>query len=121
MQIIERSLPKKQIVKKEPSVIVKEESEKTYKLWQSLATKSIPKHHRNFTALMKKRQVDAKRFSDSCQREVLCPFILLAFTVQCSCALVYSLNVCLKYPGKAQSKQVTETDEVCCNTYKEVG
>jgi len=69
-EIIERSLPKKQIVKKEPSVIVKEESEKTYKLWQSLATKSIPKHHRNFTALMKKRQVDAKRFSDSCQREV---------------------------------------------------
>lgn len=77
MQIIERSLPKKQIVKKEPSVIVKEESEKTYKLWQSLATKSIPKHHRNFTALMKKRQVDAKRFSDSCQREVLHPCILL--------------------------------------------
>ncbi|WVZ56940.1 hypothetical protein U9M48_007401 [Paspalum notatum var. saurae] len=69
-EIIERSLPKKQIVKKEPSVIVKEESEKTYKLWQSLATKSIPKHHRNFNALLKKRQVDAKRFSDSCQREV---------------------------------------------------
>ncbi|PWZ05304.1 DNA helicase INO80 [Zea mays] len=69
-EIIERSLPKKQIVKKEPSVIMKEESEKTYKLWQSLATKSIPKHHKNFTALIKKRQVDAKRFSDSCQREV---------------------------------------------------
>ncbi|RLN41204.1 DNA helicase INO80 [Panicum miliaceum] len=69
-EIIERSLPKKQIIKKEPSVIVKEEAEKTYKLWQSLATKSIPKHHRNFNALVKKRQVDAKRFSDSCQREV---------------------------------------------------
>ncbi|KAG2540726.1 hypothetical protein PVAP13_9NG592600 [Panicum virgatum] len=69
-EIIERSLPKKQIIKKEPSVIVKEEAEKTYRLWQSLATKSIPKHHRNFNALVKKRQVDAKRFSDSCQREV---------------------------------------------------
>nr|CAB3500805.1 unnamed protein product [Digitaria exilis] len=69
-EIIERSLPKKQIIKKEPSVIVKEESEKTYKLWQALATKSIPKHHRNFNALLRKRQVDAKRFSDSCQREV---------------------------------------------------
>ncbi|XP_062211289.1 chromatin-remodeling ATPase INO80-like [Phragmites australis] len=69
-EIIERSLPKKQITKKEPSVIMKEESEKAYKLWHSLATKSIPKHHRNFNALRKKRQVDAKRFSDSCQREV---------------------------------------------------
>ncbi|KAG2551868.1 chromatin-remodeling ATPase INO80-like [Panicum virgatum] len=69
-EIIERSLPKKQIIKKEPSVIVKEEAERTYKLWQSLATKSIPKHHRNFNALVKKRQLDAKRFSDSCQREV---------------------------------------------------
>lgn len=104
MQIIERSLPKKQIIKKEPSVIVKEESEKTYKLWQALATKSIPKHHRNFNALLRKRQVDAKRFSDSCQREVLHPFIFLPRIVQISCILVYSLIVaCLKYPGKAQS------------------
>ncbi|CAL4931007.1 unnamed protein product [Urochloa decumbens] len=69
-EIIERSLPKKQIIKKEPSIIMKEEAEKTSKLWQSLATKSIPKHHRYFNGLMKKRQVDAKRFSDSCQREV---------------------------------------------------
>jgi hypothetical protein len=95
MQIIERSLPKKQIVKKEPFVIVKEESEKTYKLWQYLATKSIPKHHRNFTSLMKKRQVDAKRFSDSCQREVLCPFILLPCTVPFSCNLVYIFIECM--------------------------
>lgn len=95
MQIIERSLPKKQIIKKEPSVIVKEEAEKTYKLWQSLATKSIPKHHRNFNALLKKRQVDAKRFSDSCQREVFYPSMLLPCTVKFSCALAYSLVVCM--------------------------
>ena len=93
MQIIERSLPKKQIIKKEPSAIVKEEAERTYKLWQSLATKSIPKHHRNFNALVKKRQLDAKRFSDSCQREVLHPLMLFPCTVQFSCALVYSLVV----------------------------
>lgn len=93
MQIIERSLPKKQIMKKEPSVIVKEESEKTYKLWQALATKSIPKHHRNFNALLRKRQVDAKRFSDSCQREVLHPLSFLPCIVQFSCVLVYSLIV----------------------------
>lgn len=87
MQIIERSLPKKQIMKKEPSVIVKEESEKTYKLWQALATKSIPKHHRNFNALLRKRQVDAKRFSDSCQREVLHPlsFCPVLSIFMCSC------------------------------------
>jgi len=88
MQIIERSLPKKQIIKKEPSVIVKEEAEKTYRLWQSLATKSIPKHHRNFNALVKKRQVDAKRFSDSCQREVL-------HTHACCCHVLYNFRVLL--------------------------
>lgn len=104
MQIIERSLPKKQIVKKEPSVIVKEESEKTYKLWQSLATKSIPKHHRNFTALMKKRQVDAKRFSDSCQREVWHPCILLHCILKISCALVYSLIECMSETSRLSSK-----------------
>ncbi|OEL33194.1 DNA helicase INO80, partial [Dichanthelium oligosanthes] len=70
-EIIERSLPKKQIIKKEPSVIVKEEAEKTYKLWQSLATKSIPKHHRNFYTSLKRRQGDVKRVSESCQREVM--------------------------------------------------
>ncbi|KAL6593915.1 hypothetical protein ACP70R_048816 [Stipagrostis hirtigluma subsp. patula] len=69
-EIIERSLPKKHITKKEPSLVVKEESEKIKKIWYSIATKSIPKHHRNFNALQKKRQIDAKRFSDSCQREV---------------------------------------------------
>lgn len=88
MQIIERSLPKKQTAKKEPSLIVKEESEKINKLWQSLATKSIPRHHRNFNALLKKRQIDAKRFSDSCQREVLHPYNFLPCIIQFSCALV---------------------------------
>ncbi|KAL6902098.1 hypothetical protein ACP4OV_004974 [Aristida adscensionis] len=69
-EIIERSLPKKQVTKKEPSLIVKEESDKMKKIWASIATKSIPRHHRHFYALLKKRQIDAKRFADSCQREV---------------------------------------------------
>ncbi len=78
MQIIERSLPKKQIIRKDPSEIAREESEKTIKLWHAIAVKGIPRHHRNFMALLKKRQVDAKRFSENCQREVLHFSILLA-------------------------------------------
>uniref|UniRef100_A0A0E0K5K8 Chromatin-remodeling ATPase INO80 n=1 Tax=Oryza punctata TaxID=4537 RepID=A0A0E0K5K8_ORYPU len=69
-EIIERSLPKKQIIRKDPSEIAREESEKTIKLWHAIAVKGIPRHHRNFMALLKKRQVDAKRFSENCQREV---------------------------------------------------
>jgi Trk-type K+ transport system membrane component len=91
MQIIERSLPKKQIIKKEPSLIVKEEAEKSNKLWQSLATKSIPRHHRNFYALLKKRQIDAKRFSDSCQREVNL-YIFLSCIIHFSFAFLVMLN-----------------------------
>ncbi|KAG8063353.1 hypothetical protein GUJ93_ZPchr0003g17346 [Zizania palustris] len=69
-EIIERSLPKKQIIRKEPSEIAREESEKTIKLWHAIAVKGIPRHHRNFMALQKKHQADAKRFSENCQREV---------------------------------------------------
>lgn len=68
-EIIERSLPKKQIVKKEHSEIVKEDLASFLKRWHIIA-RNIPKHHRNFTALLKKRQMDAKRFSENCQREV---------------------------------------------------
>ncbi|KAL5210687.1 hypothetical protein ABZP36_006310 [Zizania latifolia] len=69
-EIIERSLPKKQIIRKESSEIAREVSEKTSKLWHAIAVKGIPRYHRNFMALHKKRQVDAKRFSENCQREV---------------------------------------------------
>ncbi|CAM0873203.1 unnamed protein product [Alopecurus aequalis] len=68
-EIIERSLPKKQIVKREHSEIVKEDLASFLKRWQ-IIVRSIPKHHRNFSALLKKRQMDAKRFSENCQREV---------------------------------------------------
>lgn len=68
-EIIERSLPKKQVVKKEHSEIMKEELATFLKRWQNI-TRNIPKHHKNFTALLRKRQMDAKRFSENCQREV---------------------------------------------------
>ncbi|KAM7505400.1 hypothetical protein LguiB_004304 [Lonicera macranthoides] len=69
-EIIERSLPKKQKVQKDPSVIEKEEIEKIGKYWVNIVRKDIPKHHRNFTGFHRKQLIDAKRFSEACQREV---------------------------------------------------
>ncbi|CAD5162823.1 unnamed protein product [Musa acuminata subsp. malaccensis] len=69
-EIIERSLPKKQIVKKDPSEIEKEEIEKIGKVWFNIVRRDIPKHHKIFTNFHKKQLTDAKRFSETCQREV---------------------------------------------------
>ncbi|XP_052173015.1 chromatin-remodeling ATPase INO80 isoform X2 [Diospyros lotus] len=69
-EIIERSLPKKQKVEKDPSMIEKEEMEKIAKFWVNIVRKDIPKHHRNFTNFHKKLTADAKRISETCQREV---------------------------------------------------
>ncbi|KAM7257338.1 hypothetical protein ACFE04_013079 [Oxalis oulophora] len=69
-EIIERSLPKKIKVKKDPAVIEREEMEKIGKVWVNIVRRDIPKHHRIFTTLHRKHQIDAKRFSESCQREV---------------------------------------------------
>ncbi|XP_022925143.1 DNA helicase INO80-like isoform X2 [Cucurbita moschata] len=69
-EIIERSLPKKQNVKKDPSVIEREEMEKIGKIWVNIVRRDLPKHHRNFTAFHRKQLIDAKRFSEICQREV---------------------------------------------------
>lgn len=70
MQIIERSLPKKPKVKKDPAVIEREEMEKIGKVWVNIVRRDIPKHHRSFTNLNRKHLIDAKRFSETCQREV---------------------------------------------------
>lgn len=70
LQIIERSLPKQQKIKKDPSAIEKEEMEKIGKVWVSIVRRDMPKHHRNFIAFHRKQLNDAKRFSESCQREV---------------------------------------------------
>ncbi|XP_023543755.1 DNA helicase INO80 [Cucurbita pepo subsp. pepo] len=69
-EIIERSLPKKQKVIKDPSVIEREEMEKIGKIWINIVRRDLPKHHRNFTAFHRKQLIDAKRFSETCQREV---------------------------------------------------
>ncbi|KAF3441996.1 hypothetical protein FNV43_RR15912 [Rhamnella rubrinervis] len=69
-EIIERSLPKKQKVKKDPSVIEKEEMEKIGKVWVNIVRRDIPKHHRNFTTFHRKQLIDAKRYAENCQREV---------------------------------------------------
>ncbi|XP_043726158.1 chromatin-remodeling ATPase INO80 isoform X2 [Telopea speciosissima] len=69
-EIIERRLPKKQIVKKDPASIEKEEMEKVGKVWVNIVRRDIPKHHRFFTNFHRKQLTDAKRFSEICQREV---------------------------------------------------
>lgn len=74
MQIIERSLPKKQKVIKDASTIEKEEAEKIGKYWVNIVRKDIPKHHRIFTNFHRKQLSDAKRFSEICQREVFINF-----------------------------------------------
>ncbi|PON44294.1 DNA helicase INO [Parasponia andersonii] len=69
-EIIERSLPKKQKLKKDPSVIEREEMEKIGKIWVNIVRRDMPKHHRNFTTFHRKQLIDAKRVSENCQREV---------------------------------------------------
>ncbi|XP_038720061.1 chromatin-remodeling ATPase INO80-like [Tripterygium wilfordii] len=69
-EIIERSLPKKAKERKDPSVFGKEEMEKIGKVWVNIVRRDIPKHHRSFTTFHRKQLIDAKRFSESCQREV---------------------------------------------------
>ncbi|KAG4915895.1 hypothetical protein JHK82_053530 [Glycine max] len=69
-EIIERSLPKKQKVKKDPALIEKEEMERCGKIWANIVRRDIPKHHRNFTIFHRKQLIDAKRVSETCQREV---------------------------------------------------
>ncbi|CAL5420787.1 unnamed protein product [Camellia sinensis] len=69
-EIIERSLPKKQKVMKDPFMIEKEEMEKIGKYWINVVRKDIPKHQRIFTNFHRKQLADAKRFSETCQREV---------------------------------------------------
>lgn len=69
-EIIERSLPKKQIVKKDPNSIEKEEMEKVGKWWVNIARKEIPRQHKIFVNNHKKLLEYTKRVSETCQREV---------------------------------------------------
>ncbi|MED6148216.1 hypothetical protein PIB30_048137, partial [Stylosanthes scabra] len=69
LQIIERSLPKKQKVKKDPALIEKEERDRIGKIWVNIVRRDVPKHHKNFAIFHRKQLIDAKRFSENCQRE----------------------------------------------------
>ncbi|XP_050226840.1 chromatin-remodeling ATPase INO80 isoform X2 [Mercurialis annua] len=69
-EIIERTLPKKPKVKKDPGAIEREEMERIGKVWVNIVRRDIPKHHRIFTTFHRKQLIDAKRFSENCQREV---------------------------------------------------
>lgn len=88
-QIIERSLPKKPKVKKDPSVIEREEMEKIGKVWVNIVKRDIPKHHRIFTTFHRKQIIDAKRFSESCQREACICYI--AYVVLCVLLFISAL------------------------------
>ncbi|KAL4204250.1 hypothetical protein AMTRI_Chr01g108830 [Amborella trichopoda] len=69
-EIIERALPKKQVAKKDPAQIEKEDMEKVGRAWTTIVRRDFPKHYRTFVALHRKQLLDAKKYSDSCQREV---------------------------------------------------
>ncbi|KAI7754871.1 hypothetical protein M8C21_025130 [Ambrosia artemisiifolia] len=69
-EIIERSLPKKQNGKKDPSEVAKEEMDRVDKYWVNMVRKDVPKHHRFFISFHRKQLTDAKKFSENCQREV---------------------------------------------------
>lgn len=69
-EIIERSLPKKQMVKKDRYAIEKEETDRIGKVWLNIVRRDISKHQRAFTTFHRKQLIDAKRFSENCQREV---------------------------------------------------
>lgn len=99
IQIIERSLPKKPKVMKDPSVIEREEMEKISKFWVNIARKEIPKHHKVFTNYHRKQITDAKRVSETCQREVcVVLFAIFLFLFYCLALFpllpLYTINEC---------------------------
>lgn len=70
-------------MKKDPSVIEREEMEKISKYWVNIARKEIPKHHRIFANFHRKQITDAKRVSETCQREVCATatYVLSSFQI----------------------------------------
>ncbi|KAL2327072.1 hypothetical protein Fmac_020499 [Flemingia macrophylla] len=84
-EIIERSLPKKQKVKKDPALIEKEEMDRIGKIWINIVRRDIPKHHRNFTTSHRKQVIDAKSFVD-----LLLYACLVNSEMDCCAALISS-------------------------------
>ncbi|CAI0439686.1 unnamed protein product [Linum tenue] len=69
-EIIERSLPKKPKVIKDPTLIEREEMDKIGKAWANIVRRDINRHYKSFSTFHRKQQCDAKRMSENCQREV---------------------------------------------------
>lgn len=91
VQIVQRSLPKKLKVKNDPAVIEKAERDKIRKVWINIVRRDIPKHHRVFTTFHRKQSIDAKRFADGCQREVIeFDSHIMALPTHLNCKLSFS-------------------------------
>lgn len=78
-------------MKKDPSVIEKEEMDRIGKIWVNIVRRDIPRHHRAFTNLHKKQLVDAKRFSEACQREVC--NVYLSFVIRHADTVIFFFAV----------------------------
>lgn len=66
-------------MKKDPSVIEREEIDKIGKAWVTIARRDIPKHQKLLVNSFRKQIADAKRCSEACQKEVsVFLFIFLA-------------------------------------------
>eukprot|EP01018_Ginkgo_biloba_P035476 Gb_04007 [translate_table: standard] len=69
-EIIERKLPRKQPIQKDPSVVEREDAEKIGKFWANIVRRDLPKHHKVFLSYHRKQSIDAKKFAEYCQKEV---------------------------------------------------
>lgn len=69
-EIIERKLPKKHPIQKDPSVVEREDADKIGKCWANIVKRDLPKHHKTFLLYHRKQSNDAKKFAEYCQKEV---------------------------------------------------
>ncbi|KAH9298985.1 hypothetical protein KI387_030667, partial [Taxus chinensis] len=69
-EVIERKLPKKQPIQKDPSVVEREDADKVRKYWVNIVKRDLPKHHKTFILYHRKQSSDAKKVAEYCQKEV---------------------------------------------------
>ena len=71
IQTIERKIPKKHPILKDPSVVEREDAEKIGKFWANIVKRDLPKHHKTFLLYHRKQSNDAKKFAEYCQRRYI--------------------------------------------------
>nr|ATG70771.1 INO80 [Microbiota decussata] len=69
-EVIERKLPKKQLIQKDPSVVEREDAERIKKYWVTILKRDLQKHQKTFLFCHKKLATDAKKVAEYCQKEV---------------------------------------------------